>query len=165
MALVAGAALMASGCTTEFSIGGQSLESAGEGLIEGELADEWGEELDATCPEITDASVGATFTCTATTPTGETMNFAGVVDAEDHILLDSTNAILVQRLRAYEEAAAELLAPQIGAELTVDCGTENVILGQDMELTCTGTDEFGDSAPIIFSMTDLVAGDFDVRVG
>lgn len=163
--LVVGTTAIASGCSGEFSFGGESLESAGENLIEGEIATSLGQELEATCPAISDPEVGATFSCTATTPGGKEIHFAGVVDAEDHIDLQSTNLITEVGLANYERTGAEVLEPEIDAALDIDCGVDPVILPASNEFTCEGSDEFGNTAPIIFTITDLNTGEFEVIVG
>lgn len=163
--IAAGATLAASGCNAEFSIGGESIESAGEKLIEGEIAAGLGQELEATCPAVPDAEVGTTFSCTATNPAGEIITFSGVVDVEDHIEVQSTNVIDVDGLASLERSGAELLEPKINATLDIDCGVDLVILPDNKELVCDGADEFGDSAPIIFTITDLEAGTFEVVIG
>ncbi len=165
VALATAAALSASACSGEFSLGGESLESAGENLIEGEIATSLGQELVATCPAISDPEVGATFSCTAATPGGDVIHFDGLVDAEDHIDLQSTNVITEDGLVNYERVGAEVLEPEINAALDIDCGVDPVILPDSNEFTCEGSDEFGNTAPIIFTITDLDTGDFEVIVG
>ncbi len=165
IALTVGVVLITSGCSADFSIGGESIESAGEKLIEGEIAAGFGQELDATCPAVADAEVGMTFSCTATTPAGEVVNFTGLVDAEDHIELQSTNVVTVEGLVSLERAGADVLEPEINAKLDIDCGVDRVVLPDNNELICEGTDEFGDSAPIVFTITDTETGAFEVVIG
>ncbi len=163
--LVVGASALLSACSGEFSLGGESVESAGERIIESEIAESLGQELVASCPAISDPEIGATFDCTATTPGGEVIHFAGVVDAEDHIDLQSTNLITEDGLADYARLGAELLEPEINAALDIDCGVGPVILADSNEFTCEGSDEFGNTAPIIFTITDLNTGDFEVIIG
>ena len=156
-------AALATGC--EFSIGGESADQAAVKLIEGEFATNIGFDVTANCPPVDSQEIGTTFSCTATTAEGETIQIAGEIDAEDHINVWSTNLLLPDDLDALEKAGAETLEPEIQAQLKIECSSEPVILGSNSELTCLGTDEFNNQADIIFTITDTQTGDFQVRVG
>ena len=157
--------LLATGCgatSFEVSFGGStgSIESVASDLIEGELSDQIGVALEPDCPEVTDPGVGSTFTCTGTTPDGEVIEFAGVVDREDHIDVTSTNLLLADQLDGWESVAAESVAAEIEVEVTVDCGDRFVVFDASFEMRCSIRDQAGDSADLRITITDLDAGDF-----
>lgn len=153
------------GASFEFSMGGLSLEDAAVHLIETDIAEQVGVELDAECPPVEDPEVGAEFACTATTPTEEVIHFAGIIDREDHIDITSTNVIRSDRLELWEQSGAEVVGEMIGGVVTIDCGEELVVLPDSKEMACIGTDAAGETAPIIYRITDLDAGDYDIRIG
>lgn len=163
LALAIGAALLASSCEAEFSIGGNSVERAAVGIIEDDFTEQLGIDLVADCPEVPDPEIGTTFVCTATTPDGRILTIDGVVDSEDHIDMQTLNLLSSEDLDVMEQSGVDILEPQIGP-LTIDCGQELVILPADNSLTCTGEDGDGDQAPIVYTFSDLRAGDFTVRV-
>ncbi len=143
-----------SGCSgsASFSIGGQTVEEAAEELIAGDLAELIGlGELTPACPEVEDPEVGTTFRCTAETPAGQTIDFDGVVDEEDHINLEATNLVPAAPI---EERFYEILDSQSpGSGLApdgVDCGDEMVVL-VDRQMTCEV--RVGDATPRIATLT------------
>ncbi len=153
------------GASFEFSIGGASVDEAAEALIEGELAEQLGAALDADCPPVADPGVGTEFACTATTPSGDIIGFSGLVDEEDHIDVSSTNVIRADRLDVWEVSGGEVVSELIDGPVDIDCGSEMIVLPASFEMTCTGTDQYGDEASIIYRITDLAAGDYDIRIG
>ncbi|MGA9276922.1 DUF4333 domain-containing protein [Ilumatobacter sp.] len=135
--LVSALLVTAAGCS--FSIGGKSPESAGEELIEGELSEKLGVDLtDADCTEPADDEPGEEFTCTATTPDGETITFQGVVETDDEIFVAASNVIIAEEMAVVEEEAAAVLGPEVGVEIDpsqVECPEETTVLDGD-ELRC-----------------------------
>lgn len=153
-----------SGANFEISFGGNtgSIESVAAALIEGELSDELGVALDADCPEVDDPGIGATFECTGTTPDGEVVIFDGVVDREDHIDVSSRNLVLGEQMVGWEDSAAESATETVGGPVTVDCGDDDVIFAAEpYELSCVAEDQFGETATMIITITDMDAGTFD----
>lgn len=160
--------LLASACggaSFEFSIGGVSVEDAAVTLIEDDISAQVGMALEADCPAVPDPDVGTEFSCTATTPDGAVIEFAGLIDEEDHIDLSSTNVIRADRLDVWERSGAGAVSELIGGPVEIDCGPDAVVLDPASEMTCVGTDQFGEAAPIIYTITDLDAGDYDIRIG
>ncbi|MEM9467335.1 MAG: hypothetical protein AAGA90_18315 [Actinomycetota bacterium] len=158
-------ALLATACGSasfEISFGGGSgsVEEAAAFLIEGELADQLGEPLTASCPEVADPEVGVTFDCTGTTEDGLVIDFAGIVDREDHIDLNSTNLIVADRVPDWELGLADSVSATIEAPVTVDCGERFLVLGDPAEFVCELSDELGEFADLRVTITDFEAGDF-----
>ena len=165
IAAVVAVVLTASACGStsfEVSFGGGSgtVEEAATFLIEGELADQVGAPLIADCPEVPDPEVGTEFTCTGTTEQGDVITFAGIVDREDHIDLNSTNLIVADRVAAWEDGVAASVGETLGFAVTVDCGDRFVVLDETGEIPCRVTDEFGEQARLVVTVTDLDEGDF-----
>jgi hypothetical protein len=167
LVLVLAAAVMAAGCSASFSIGGQTVEDAATDLIEGELTDQIGlGPLTASCPEVEDPEVGTEFTCTAATPDGETIDFAGVVDREDHIDVSSVNVILGRAIPAYEAAGIDLVNEQSGSALdpsAMDCPEVSYVYGPGKTMDCTLTDVDGSRYNATYTFTDTEGG-FDLNV-
>lgn len=151
-----------------FSIGGQSVEDAATDLIEGELADGIGlGELDADCPEVSDPEVGTEFACTATTPDGAIVEFAGVVDREDHIDVRTTNVIVAEAIGNIEAAGIELVNQTEGTTLdasAMDCGDTSIVIPADGEVECTLTDtDTGALFDATYTLEDPDTGDFSLE--
>lgn len=157
--------LVATACGStsfEVSFGGGTgtVEEAAVFLIEGELADQIDAPLVADCPEVPDPEVGTTFTCTGTTEDGEVIDFAGVVDREDHIDLNTTNVIVAERVPDWATVTEASVAETVGFAVTVDCGDRFIVL-DNAGMTCEVTDPDGLTAVLRFSNVDLDAGTFD----
>jgi hypothetical protein len=167
-ALVSALLLAVSACSgsLSFSIGGESVEDAAEALIEGDLATQLGLELTATCPEVADPEVGTEFSCTATTADGETVQFDGVVDREDHIEVVTLNVIPADLLGEYAAAGADTVEASVGFPVVLDCGTDPVVLDASNEMECTLAAADGtDATTAVLTVTDIDTGDFDIRWG
>jgi hypothetical protein len=169
VAVLASVAL-AAGCSGDvsFSIGGQSVEDAAVELIEGELADGIGlGELEADCPEVPDPEVGTEFGCTATTPDGAVIDFAGTVDREDHIDVETTNVIVADALGTFEAAGIDLVNETEGAALdasAMDCGDASIVIPADGAIDCTLTDpSSGELYDATYTITDLSTGAFSLE--
>lgn len=130
-------ACASAGCS--FSIGGQSPESAGEELIEGDLSELLGFDLaDAACDEPAENEPGEKFACTATAPDGATVTFDGIVETDDEIFVAASNVILADEMTSVEEEAASVLGPEVGVEIDpadIDCPNESTVL-DDGRLRC-----------------------------
>jgi hypothetical protein len=137
VALAAATALALTACST------QTAGDAGVELINGELGEqlELG-PLEPECGEPASLESGETFTCTATTEGGDTIEFDGIVESDDGIFMSSSNVIYADDLMTLEAAAVQSTATEFEvdpATLTVDCPDENTILDDDT-VTCEITD-------------------------
>ena len=161
-------ALVAAACSgsASFSIGGQSVEEAAEELIAGELAEQIGlGELTPSCPAVEDPEVGVTFSCTATTPDGLTIEFAGVVDREDHINVEATNLVSGPEIeqRFYETLNAQ--NPDAGLTPDgVDCGGDVIVL-VDEQLTCDVSPQNAPAQTATLTVIDIATGEFEFTFG
>ena len=158
-----------SGCSAEFSIGGQSPEDAAVDLIEGELADQIGQPLTGACDDVDDPEVGTAFDCTGTTADGDVIDFVTLIDEEDHISVDSVNVVTAEAVGRFEAAAVEALGAETGVDLdpaAIDCGDGSVILPPSGDMSCTVTDPTdGTVYEATLTVNDLDTGDFDIQVG
>ncbi len=68
-------------------------------------------------------------------------------------------------LDVWERSGGGVVSELIGGAVEIDCGSEAVVLNASSEMTCVGTDQFGEEAPIIYTITNLDAGDYDIRLG
>ncbi len=169
--LVVALSLFAAACSgsVEFSIGGESPETAAENLIEDEIADQAGlGELTAECDKPEDPKVGTFFDCTATTTDGQVIQLTTEIDREDHIDVNSTNLLTPEALPQFETAGTEALAQQFAVELpdtTIDCGDQSVVLTPEGNFVCAFNDPAsGDVYDITFEITDLESGAFNLAV-
>ena len=148
----------------EVSFGGGtgSVEEAAAFLIEGELADQVGTTLVADCPPVDDPDVGTTFTCTATTETGEVIEFDGIVDREDHIDLNSTNLVVADAVPDWEALVEGSVEETVGVDVVIDCGDGFIVLDANDQMTCEVSDPTGANAdaPILIDVDDLDQGTF-----
>lgn len=147
----------------EFSFGDGSgtVEEAATYLVENDLSEQIGEVLTADCPAVPDPEVGTTFSCTGTTDDGVVIEFAGIVDREDHIDLNSTNLIVADQLPGWAAVAEESVESTVGFDVTVDCGERFVVLDDDSGWSCEVTDPDGVTAALRITNADLDAGTFD----
>ncbi|MCP3991046.1 MAG: hypothetical protein GY724_18365 [Actinomycetia bacterium] len=148
--------------SASFSIGGETVEEAAEKLIAGDMADQIGlGELTPACPEVEEPEVGTTFQCTAVTSDGQTIDFDGVVDEEDHINLETTNVVtgsLIEQL-FYETLNAQ--NPNTGLVPDgVDCGGEAIVL-VDKQMTCEILLDGAPAQTATLTITDIAAGEFE----
>jgi hypothetical protein len=166
--LGAAAGLTACSADVDFSIGGRSPDDAAVELIEGELSEALGIGMTGECDEVDDPDIGTSFECTGTTDDGRVVEFVTLIDADDHILVDSTNVVVADAVPAFEAAAAEAVAAEVGAAVessAVDCGAESVVLGADATMACTITQAAsGDVYDMTLTVTDLDAGAFDIAI-
>lgn len=164
---IAGLALLFTACgsgSIDFSIGGQSPEAAAEELIETELADELGLELDAECEDLEDPEVGSTFNCTGTTTDDQVAEFSAEIDREDHIDVNTTNVVSPDGMLLIEQSAGEALGEQVGVAVTIDCGgATTVILDEEATLDCTADDGTNQRDAVVI-ITDPATGQFRVEL-
>ena len=123
--------------------GGTAAES-GQVVIEEKLADEIGlGELDATCNEPEGLSDGETFTCTATTADGETIEFLGTMTSDDEFEIVTTNLLIASDIEAIRAEGARVLSAEVGAEILpddIECAEGSVVLDDVGDFTCAITD-------------------------
>lgn len=147
-AAVIGIGLTLVGCLSSDSEGdGDGVltpREAAEELIAGPLASEAGlGPLVASCPEMTSATVGDVFPCTAATETQREVNVDATITASGQVELTTTNVIKGAALPSFEQAAVDALNATVDVSLgydAVDCGEVSVVLAGDRMMICTLTD-------------------------
>jgi hypothetical protein len=121
-----------------------SAADTGEVVIEQQLADEIGlGELDATCNEPDGLKEGETFTCTATTPDGETIDFLGTMTADDTFDIVTTNLLVASDIEAIRAEGARVLSDEVGATILpedIECAEGSVVLDDVGDFMCSITD-------------------------
>jgi len=148
----------------ELSIGGLRVHDAAETLIQGDLAEQLGLELDASCDEVDDAAIGSEFSCTATTADGEVVELHAVVDREDHINVSTVNLVTAEVVPIFEQKAAEALSAEAGVPLTLDCGgAQAVVLDENSEIDCVASDGTTEQDAKL-TVTDTSTGEFRIRL-
>ncbi len=156
-ALAAATLLALTACST------QTAGEAGEELIEGELGTEIAMgPLESSCTTPDDPKTGATFTCSATTESGDTLEFVGIMEADDKILVGASNVIFVEDLDFLEGDAVTTGAENFEVDpstLTVDCPDENTLVVDD-QVTCELTDSSdGATYDLTVTLEPFVAGE------
>ena len=153
---------------------GSSAALSGERVIEGDLGDDIAlGELDATCDEPDDLVEGETFTCTATTEDGQTLDFLGTMTSDDEFEIVTTNLLTAEDVVGLREDAAQVLSAEVGAEIVpadIECPEGNVVLDDADELLCAITDSTtGDVYDLVVSTGGLEPGvgarDLRYRIG
>jgi hypothetical protein len=123
--------------------GGSAAES-GQVVIEEKLADEIGlGDLDATCNEPDGLSEGETFTCTATTTDGQTIEFLGTMTSDDEFEIVTTNLLTASDIDIIREEGARLLSTEVGVEILpddIECAQSSVVLDASGDFLCAITD-------------------------
>jgi hypothetical protein len=158
--LVIAALSALTGCSFEFSLGDESVEDAGVELVEGELAEQLGQELsDAECESPAEEEVGEEFTCSATDENDETITFVGVIEEGDQIFVAPSNVLAAEEMDQLEAEAAAVLGPEVGVEIDpadIECPNEQTVL-DDGQLTCEITDPTtGDVYALTATLSDFV---------
>ncbi|MGI9598592.1 MAG: hypothetical protein ACR2QK_20675 [Acidimicrobiales bacterium] len=171
--MLGGAILILAGCSGSFSFGtspDDGFLSAGEELIEGELADQIGlGPLDATCSG-QDLSAGDTFECSASAGGLSPIRFIGTINAaEDGVNITSSNLLLAEQIEEVEAFAAGLIEEQtstpIGAE-NFECADSSLIISSGEVIDCLVTDPADGTvyeAPV--TIDDLAELSITVNVG
>jgi hypothetical protein len=113
-------------------------------VIEERLAEDIGlGELDATCNEPDGLDEGETFTCTATTTEGETIEFLGTMTSNDEFEIVTTNLLTAEDIVIVREEGARLLSSEVGAEILpedIECGDSSVLVDDAGDFVCAITD-------------------------
>lgn len=123
---------------------GGDAKATGEAVIERQIAEQVGlGELEASCDQPDEATVGESFACSATTQSGETMKLTATFEEEDRILVVPTNVVMGEEMELVEAEAADVLGPEVGATIdpsAVECPDTSVVLDDEGRFTCTITD-------------------------
>jgi hypothetical protein len=131
------------GAVSLAACGGSAAES-GQVVIEEQLADEIGlGDLDATCNEPEGLSEGETFTCTATTTEGDTIEFLGTMTSDDEFEIVTTNLLLASDVETIREEGARVLSAEVGSTIVpedIECAEGSVVLDDVGDFRCTITD-------------------------
>jgi len=169
LAVVGAIVVITSACSGSFSftIGGQSPEAAAADLIEGDLADQLGVALTASCDELEDPGEGDTFTCTGTTDDGRVVDF-DIEIGDDEVIADSVNLLVANRVPELEQSVLDALAAEVGEELpagSLDCGDGPIIVPPDKTFVCRLSDEASDAVfDTTITITDQATWSFDIEV-
>lgn len=164
--LLAPLLLLAAACATPepFSIAGQPVEVAATQQIEGSIADDFGMPLVANCPVVAEPAIGGEFTCTASTSTGQIIDFAGTIQAADQLDIASTNVVSSTALDEVREQLAADLTESTGFEVTVDCPS-NMITMDAPTASCTASSTTQpDTNPIGITFTNPRSGSYRVDI-
>ncbi len=125
------------------SCGGSAAET-GENVIQDQLAEEIGlGELDATCNEPDGLDEGETFTCTATSSDGQTIEFLGTMTSDDEFSIVTTNLLVADDVVAIREEGARVLSEEVGATILpddIECAEGSIVLDDVGDFSCTITD-------------------------
>jgi hypothetical protein len=142
---------------------------AAQEAIEGDLAESLGlGEIEADCEDPESTDEGATFTCTATTEGGETIDVEAVIEGDDRVVVNAVNVVAATDVPNLEAEAARVLTEQVGQELpaeNVDCGEETLVIQVSEPIVCALTDPASsDVYDVSIVFDDLEAGSFTVEV-
>ena len=121
-----------------------SAADSGEVVIQEELADEIGlGDLDATCNEPDGLKEGETFTCTATTIEGETIEFLGTMTSDDEFDIVTTNLMIASDIETIRAEGARLLSDEVGSTVApedIECADGSIVLDDVGDFLCSITD-------------------------
>jgi hypothetical protein len=146
-----------------FAACGGSAAESGESVIEGELAEEIDlGDLEAQCNEPEDLVEDETFTCTATTTDGQTIEFIGTMTSDDEFNINTSNLLVPSDITTIVESLSTALTEQIGVTVAVDditCPEGSVVLDDADAFECTVVDTAtGDTYPLTVSTGGLEPG-------
>ncbi len=150
-----------------FSIGGQSAEDAASELIEGDLSEQVGLTLTASCPELEDPAQGDQFDCTGTADDGRVIIFT--VDIGDNeVFANSTNMLVASAVPGFEQSIVDALNTENALELpdgSLDCGNGPIIVGSDSTVLCRLNDpNSADVYDTTITITDQANWRFNIDV-
>lgn len=159
--------MLAGACSASFSIGGKSPEDAAAELIEGELSDQVGLDLTASCPELDDPEEGDQFECTGTTDDARVIIFT-VDIGDEEVFANSTNMLLGSAVASFEQTIVDALNAENALELpdgSVDCGTGALIVDAAGQLLCRLSDpNSNDVYDTVITITDQTNWGFSIDV-
>lgn len=118
---------------------------AAEQLIAGPLAEQVGlGPLSPSCPDMTSATGGDVFPCTAATETDRLVNIDAAILPSGQVELSTTNVIVGSALPSFEQSAIDAInkvRPDANlATGAVECGDSSVVLPDDRMMICELTD-------------------------
>ncbi len=155
--------------SSEFSFGSSSSpDDAAVSLIEDDLGPQLGlGEVDAECNSPASSDVGTRFNCTADVD-GQIARFEALIDAEDHINVQSLNVVTADDIVQLDQAATALLEPQVGGGLGPDsllCGDQSLILDDSREVSCAFVNpNDGLTYDATITITNMAEGAFELSV-
>ena len=140
-----------------------SAAQSGEDLIQDDLAEDIGlGDLEAECEEPDDLSEGETFTCTATTADGETVEFLGTMTSDDEFNIVTTNLLITSDIDSIRDGVSTALSEQIGVPVAAEditCPDGSILLDESGEFECEVVDTAtGDVYPLTISTGGLEPG-------
>ena len=157
LGLALGLGLVVSACSVSV---GSTPANAAEDAIEDGLSELLGLELsDATCTEPRADEPGETFSCSATSDSGESVNIDGVVEENDGIYVAATNVVLTDDLSDLEEEAIVTLAPDSGLppeRIDVDCPAGPTVFDGDVLVCEISDNSTGERFELNVELTDFV---------
>lgn len=156
--------LFAAACASPepFSIAGQSVEAAASQQIEGAIADDFGMPLVATCPVVSGPAIGAEFICSASTSSGQVINFEGIVQGVDELDIAATNVVSGTALNEVRDQLAADLSASTGYEIAVECPTGMITMDTPVVTCLASTPAQPDASPINVTFTDPRLGSYRI---
>jgi hypothetical protein len=126
-------------------------------------------ELRPTCPEVDEPTIGATWTCTATTEDDRIIELEGRINDRGQVDVATTNVISSASIPSYEEIAAAALSNSTpGLELTVDavdCGPSSLVLTEERQVVCALVDpRTRETYDMTLTIEDLEGREFGLLV-
>ncbi len=140
------------------------VRETAERFISSTIADQFGEPLVPSCPDIPDTVPGTTFNCEATTPDGGIVKLVGSINEDDDLSVITTNVVIAEFMAELGTVGAQVLAEANLGNVTIDCGTESVILDANQEMVCDSVNEDGSAGSVTYTIADTQTGEFEVRV-
>lgn len=120
-----------------------SAADSGVVTIEKKLAGDIGlGDLDAECTEPDGLKEGETFTCTATTADGETIEFLGTMTSDDAFNIVTTNLLLASDIDTIVQDAATQLSTVTSTPIQpadIECPAGSVVLDDAGDFICALT--------------------------
>ncbi len=143
---------------------------AAEQLIIGPLAEQVGlGPLNASCPDMSAATGGDVFPCTAATEADRLVNVDAAILPSGQVELSTTNVILGSALSSFEQSAVDAInkvRPDANLEAgAVECGDSSVVLSDDRMMICELTDPRTQQIfEVSLTVSDIEARQFELIV-
>lgn len=146
-----------------------TIRQTTENLIRADVATMAGlGDLTPVCPDVSDASVGTEYDCTATTGDQQIVTIAAKIDELGRVTLATRNMITAAALPSFERAAVDALNATVGSQLeydAIDCGSSPVVFGQDQVMVCALFDPHTEKTfDVSLTITDIEARQFSLVV-